>query len=153
MASAAAIRLRRASKGLKSLPGEFTSQGAKRIAKAARTSMARDTGGDRRLSGLGRSAKPLRVRVINRDGREFSESRVMAGPRELRAAWFWLEEGTEAGARRIRGTSRRYRPGGGTQTFQHPGTPAKQTWTKAVRPILDDLPDEFEREYRRAVRG
>ena len=75
----------------------------------------------------------------------------MAGPRDQRAAWFWMEEGTAAGSRRVRSTSFRHR--GRLTTYYHPGTPAKRTWSEPVGRVAPSVEQHFARLFERAMRG
>lgn len=150
---AAADRLGRVGKNLRTLPEEGVQQATVKVRKQILVALKADTGGDRRLSGLGARGRPLTVKVTRRSTGNIAEGRVMAGPRRQRAPWFWLEEGTDAGDRRIRGTSRRRGTAPGARTFRHSGTPAKRTWSRSVGPVLDEVREDFERQWRNAVRG
>ena len=114
--------------------------------------MQRDVGSDRKLSGL-RNGVPLRVTTTKRSYNSGAVvvGRIMAGPAKQRAPWFWLEEGTQAGDRRVRYSSQRYR--GTLTTYKHPGTPAKRTWSRGVGEVLPEVRKEFERLYRQALKG
>lgn len=143
--------LGRVGKRFRTLPGEGVQHSTALLRDGLQQSLRRDAGGDRRLSGLGRSGRAQTVKVTKSEHGSFVEGRVMAGPRDQRAPWFWMEEGTAAGARRVRGTSRRYR--GGLTTYYHPGTPAKRTWSEPVGRIAPSIEQHFVKLVERAMRG
>lgn len=134
---------------LRLLPDEAVELATRELRTAALAQLKRDTGGDRKLSGL-RNGRPLTVRVTKR-GRELVEGRIMAGPKSQRAPWFWLEEGTRAGPRGRpfgRGTNPNTRR---ADRGNHPGTPAKGTWTKAFEStaprVQSDIQALFDRVF------
>lgn len=143
--------LGRVGKNLRTLPGVGVQYATKVIRDAALQAVKRDTGGDRRLSGLGPRGRALTVKVTKRELGNLVEGHVMAGPPKQRAPWFWLEEGTDAGDRRVRTTSRRYR--GRPTTYYHPGTPAKNTWSEAVGRVTPSVERHFRKLHERALRG
>lgn len=149
----ASDRLGRVGKRLRTLPDEGVQSANRRLRARALQQLKLDAGNDRRLSGLGARGVPLRVTTTKRsyNGGRVVVGRVMAGPPRQRAPWFWLEEGTEGGQRRVRGTSRRHR--GRTTTFFHPGTPPKRTWSKGIGDVLPEVREDFERMWRNAVRS
>ena len=150
---AAADRLGRVGRKLRTLPEEGIQSGNRRVRARVLAQLKRDAGADRKLSGLGPRGVPQRVTTTKRsyNSGRLVVGRVMAGPPKQRAPWFWLEEGTRSGGRRVRTTSRRWR--GGLTTYEHPGTPAKRTWSKAVGEVLPEVRKEWERLYREALKG
>jgi hypothetical protein len=133
---------------LRMLPDEAVVKSSKIFRTAALKQLKADTGGDRRLSGL-RNGLPLRVTVTKR-GTELVEGRVMAGPKDQRAPWFWLEEGTRPGPRGKpfgRPDSRRANRG------MHPGTPAKRTWSRSFESARGEAENEIDGLFERAVEG
>lgn len=143
--------LGRVGKKLRTLPGEGVQYATKQLKDAALQSLKRDTGGDRKLSGLGPRGLPLNVKVTSQEFGNLVEGRVMAGPPRMRAPWFWLEEGTDAGRRRVRTKSRRHR--GKATTYYHPGTPAKNTWSNAVGRVAPSIEQHFQQLHARALKG
>jgi hypothetical protein len=91
----------------------------------------RDTGGDLRLSRLGRARLGVQTKVT---GTVNVIGTVTAGPRKMRGPWRWLNDGT------------RRRPQG---RGQHPGTPAKGTWD---RPAIKAIP-QVERDIAARFNG
>lgn len=147
----AADSLGRVGKNLRTLPGEGVQYATSTLRRAVHESMQRDTGGDRRLSGVGRRGRPLTVKITKRELGNLVEGRVMAGPPNQRAQWFWMEEGTDPGDRRVRFGSRRHR--GRPTSYYHPGTPAKQTWSDPVGRVMPSVEQHFQRLYDRAMKG
>lgn len=147
----AADALGRVGKNLRTLPGEGVQHATDVLRDAVTKSVSRDTGGDRRLSGLGPRGKALSVKVTQVTLGDLVVGHVMAGPPKQRAPWFWLDEGTASGHRRVRGTSRRYR--GTLTTYYHPGTPAKGTWSNAVARVMPSIERHFEKLHQEALKG
>lgn len=149
---AAADRLGRVGKRLRTLPEEGIQSGSRIVRARVLRELAKDAGSDLKLSGI-RNGVPQRVTVTKRsyNGGAVVVGRIMAGPPKQRAPWFWLEEGTQSGERRVRTTSRRHR--GTLTTYFHPGTPAKRTWSRGVGEVLPEVRKEFERLYREALKG
>lgn len=147
----AADALGRVGRNLRTLPGEGVQYGTGVLRDAIHRSLQRDTGGDRRLSGVGSRSRPLSVKVTRRELGNLVEGRVMAGPPAQRAQWFWLDEGTRAGDRRVRTTSFRHR--GRLTSYYHPGTPAKRTWSDPVGRAMPSIERHFEELFRRAMNG
>lgn len=94
------------------LPKEMVRAGAKQLRKPLLDAAARDSGGDRRLSGVRNSGR-LNVSTSVR-GKDTVKGRVYAGPPAMRGPWSWLDQGTK-----------RRRQGSGW----HPGTKGKGTWS------------------------
>lgn len=141
----AADRLGRASQRLRTLPEKMVETGNKQVRARPLDDLRQDAGSDRTLSGVP-NARPLRVKTTKRSFSSGSVvvGHVMAGPPKQRAQWFWLEEGTKSGPRRVRRTGR---------VFVHPGTPAKRTWSRGVSKVLPEVRREWERLYRQAMKG
>jgi hypothetical protein len=74
----------------------------------------------------------------------------MAGPRDQRAPWFWMEFGTTSHPFRV---ARNPDSGRRVEVGWHPGTPAKRTWSRGVGDVTDDVRAEFERLFREALKG
>lgn len=144
----AADNLGRVGAKLRTLPGEGVQHSTALLRGEITKRLKADTG-DRRLSGAGRNAKPLTVKVTKRELGNLVEGRVMAGPRSQRAQWFWLNEGTKPGARRYRKSTF----GISTNAFYHPGTPAKRTWSDPVGRVAPSIERHFEELHRRALTG
>jgi len=85
-----------------------------------------DTGGDRRLSGIGNARLSTRSTVT---GTVFVEARVAAGPRRLVGPWRWLNDGV--------------RPWTTSAGNVHPGTPAKRTFDDPVDRTLPTVEHEL----------
>ena len=144
----AAERLGRFGPKLRTLPEEGVQFGTAAVRRSVLAALEADVGSDRRLSGI-RNGRKQTVKVTKRETGNFVQGRVMAGPRDQRAPWFWLEEGTKSGRRGPpvgRYNSRRAYRG------WHPGTPAYRTWSRGVGAVSDEVRAEFERLWRRAVR-
>lgn len=145
----ASDRLGRVGKNLRNLPEEGVQFGTAAVRRSVLASLERDAGSDRKLSGI-RNGRAQTVKVTSRKIGNAVVGRVMAGPRDQRGPWFWLEEGTEAGRRGPapgRYNSRRAYRG------YHPGTPAFRTWSRGVGEVTDEIRDEFERLWRAALDG
>lgn len=145
----AADRLGRVGRRLRTLPEEGVQLGTAAVRRSVLAALVADVGRDRRLSGI-RNGRAQTVKVTTRKYGNVVAGRVMAGPRDQRGPWFWLEEGTQGGTRRVRSTSRRHR--GRLTTYHHPGTPAYRTWSRGVGAVSDEVRAEFERLWRRALR-
>lgn len=144
----AADRLGRVGRNLRTLPDEGVQWGTREIRRDVLASLKRDAGPDMKLSGV-RNGRPLTVKITRRSSGQLVEGRVMAGPRDQRAPWFWMEEGTQAGDRRLRRRNRT----GEIRTFYHPGTPAKRTWSRALPPATERVRKNFENLFRKALEG
>lgn len=145
----AADRLGRTGRRLRTLPEEGVQLGTAAVRRSVLAALVHDAGPDRRLSGI-RNGRAQTVKVTSRKFGNVVEGRVMAGPRDQRAPWFWLEEGTRAGRRGAkvgRYNSRRAYRG------WHPGTPAYRTWSRGVGAVSDQVRADFERLWRKALRG
>lgn len=120
---------------LAGFPADAVRQAVKTIGDPALRRLRKDTGGDRKLSGL-KNAKPLTIKtkVV---GTTIAEGVVLAGPKRLLGPWSWLEDGTKAGNRRGRYGS----------VYRHPGTRAKRTWSDpvddAARQVMADIQNQF----------
>jgi hypothetical protein len=141
-------RLGRVGNRLRTLPDEGVQFGTRSVKASVLAGLRRDAGPDRRLSGV-RNGVAQTVKTTHRRYGNLVEGRVMAGPRGQRAPWFWLEEGTRAGRRgapvgRFGGSAR-------AERGWHPGTPAKHTWSAAVRPATDEVREEFVRLWKDAL--
>jgi hypothetical protein len=128
----AAADLRSLRSTISKLPKDIVRAGARRLKRPLDDSVRRDSGGDRRLSGLrnsGRFAVSTSVR-----GTDTVKGRVYAGPSAMRAPWSWLDKGT-----------RPRRQGRG----QHPGTRGKNTWTdtadREVEAAMRAMVNEWQR--------
>lgn len=144
----AADRLGRVGKKLRTLPEEGVQFGTAAVRRSVLAALAHDAGPDRRLSGI-RNGRAQVVKVTSRKVGNVVVGRVMAGPRDQRAPWFWLEEGTREGRRGApvgRYNSRR------TYRGYHPGTPAFRTWSRGVGEVSDDVRAEFVRLWKAALR-
>lgn len=144
--------LGRVGRGLRTLPAEGVKRSTATVRKALLSELRKDIGPDRKMSGLSNGVK-FAVKTTQR-GEQVVEGRVMAGPPYQRAPWFWLEEGTKAGARRIRRGSRRFVGpdfGISTQAYYHPGTPARRTWSRAVGDVSPAVRAEFDRLFQDAL--
>jgi hypothetical protein len=111
----AAADLRAVKQAIAAMPKEMVRAGAKQLRKPLLDAFTRDTGGDRRLSGLRNSGR-ITVSTSVR-GTDTVKGRVYAGPPTMRGPAGWLDRGTK-----------RRRQGKGW----HPGTPAKGTWTNTA---------------------
>jgi hypothetical protein len=124
MASAGA-NLRQIAKASRSFPRRFVDESTRRISQDVMKGLNIDSGGDRILSGTNRRGEASRLRaVVKISGDAVVEGSVKAGPggRPV-AVWHWLEYGTGA-----------------------PGpTPAKRTWSRSARPMMDAVQDEARR--------
>jgi hypothetical protein len=144
---AAADRLGRVGKRLRTLPEEGVQEGTAIVRRRMLESMVAAFGSDRKLSGLP-NGRPQTVRVTRRSRGQLVEGRIMAGPRDQRAPLFWRDEGTRAGRRGAKvgryGSGRAFRG-------HHPGTDPTYWWSRAVGPVLDEVSANFERLYREAV--
>lgn len=126
--------------------------------KTLKSQLKSDTGGDRRLSGLGEYGRPQTVVVKTHVAGRTVEAYVLGGPRSQRAPWFWLEFGTKPGPRPWRSRNR-----GGTRFGQvalsasrglmHAGTPAKRTWSKGIRAADPKVRVELKRKIDDAIAG
>ena len=92
--------------------------------------VTRDSGGDRRLSGLRNGGRFTVTTKVT--GTVFVEGNVFAGPGKMRGPWSWLESGT---------TRKR-----------HGRTRAKHTWSKPVETELPKVQRTLERMFEAAVR-
>ena len=145
MATPVADRLTRKAARLRSLPEELVARATNDVYAAVYASLKADAGPDRRLSGV-RNGRPQTVKRVNRTGL-LVEGRVMAGPPKQRAPWFWLEEGTKAGRRGGRSGSKRSYRG------YHPGTKAKQTWSRPINAVTPRVRRMMLEEMRAAIKG
>ena len=141
----AADALGRVGKRYRTLPQEGVAAATKILRAELRRQVADDIGPDMRMSGL-RNGVAFQVKVTQR-GEQLVEGRVMAGPPEQRAPWFWIEEGTRPGYRGARvgryDSARTYRG-------QHPGTPAKHTWSRSFRAVEDRILRDIEQRWNQA---
>jgi hypothetical protein len=146
---AAADRLGRVGKRLRTLPEEGIQANTKLVQRRMLESMIAAFGSDRKLSGVP-NARPQTIRTTKRSLGQLVEGRVMAGPRDQRAPLFWREEGTKAGRRGAKvgryGAGRAFRG-------NHPGTPPTYWWSRAIGPVLDEVRADFEKRHREALRG
>jgi hypothetical protein len=144
----AADALGRVGARLRTLPQEGVAEATKILRTELRRQVADDIGPDMKMSGL-RNGVAFRVKVTQR-GEQLVEGRVMAGPEDQRAPWFWLEEGTKPGYRGA--PVGRY---GSARAFRgnHPGTPGKQTWSRSFRSVEDRIRADMEARWRRANEG
>lgn len=132
---AASAGLKQVEQRLAGFPADAVKQAVKTISTPALARLRKDTGGDRRLSGL-KNGKQLTIKtkVV---GTTIAEGVVLAGPKRLLGPWSWLEDGTKAGSRRGRYGS----------PYRHPGTRAKRTWSDPVddaqRQVLADIQNQF----------
>ena len=148
---AAADDLGRVAAKLRTLPSEGVKYATAMMRTEINKSLSRDAGGDRRLSGLGPNGRPQTVKTTSRHLGNLVDGRVMAGPANQRAPWFWMEEGTQPGHRRVRVGSRRHT--GSLTTYYHPGTPAKRTWSEPVNRVAPSVERHFEDLFKRAMNG
>lgn len=109
---------------------------AKGLAKPIRKQLKRDTGGDSRLSGIGNARLNVSTRVKVTGGR--ATGVVAGGPKKLRGPWSWLEAGTAPHSTR-RGVKARDTRRAGVTGLDHPGTPAKRTWSRPVERVVVGL--------------
>jgi hypothetical protein len=145
----AADRLNRVGDRLRTLPDEGVDFATKTVRASVLQALREDAGSDRRLSGI-RNGVPQTVKVTRRETGQLVVGRIMAGPRSQRAPWFWLEEGTRAGRRGP--PVGRYASARSNRGW-HPGSPAMRTWSRGVGMVSVEVRDEFERLFRKAVRG
>lgn len=138
--------LGRIGRRLRTMPQEGVAEATKILRAEIRRNLRRDTGGDFRLSGL-RNGSSLSVKVTQR-GSELVEGRVMAGPRDQRAPWFWLEEGTRPGRRGA--PVGRYNSARANRGF-HPGTPAFRTWSRSFDAVEAKIRADMEQRWQRAI--
>lgn len=138
--------LGRIGRRLRTMPQEGVAEATKILRAEIRRNLRADTGGDNILSGL-RNGVPLTVKVTQR-GTELVEGRVMAGPKDQRAPWFWIEEGTKAGPRRA--PVGRYNSARANRGF-HPGTPAFRTWSRSFESVEAKIRQDMERRWQRAI--
>ena len=125
-----ANELRSLSKGMSLLPSEMVRQGTKQVRGPVLARVARDSGGDRRLSGIGNVGQFKVTTKVT--GTVFVEGRVFAGPGKMRGPWSWLESGT---------TRKR-----------HGRTRGKGTWSEPVEAELPKVQRTLERMFEAAVR-
>lgn len=142
-------RLGRVGNKLRTLPEEGVQLGTGTVRRSVDAHLRRTAGPDRRLSGV-RNGRPQTVNVTKRSTGNLVVGRVMAGPRDQRAPWFWMEEGTAGG--------RRGEPVGRYQSARsyrgwHPGTPAKRTWSLGVGEVTDQVRSDFERLFKEALKA
>lgn len=138
--------LGRIGRRLRTMPQEGVAEATRTLRAELLRNLRADTGGDFRLSGL-RNGVPLSVKTTQR-GTELVEGRVMAGPRDQRAPWFWLEEGTRPGYRGAR--VGRYNSARSNRGW-HPGTPAYRTWSRSFDAVESKIQSDMEARWRRAV--
>lgn len=147
----AADRLGRVERNLKAFPEQAVRSSTKDVRAVVLRELETDAGSDRKLSGVRNGVEQtVVVKVENRLAGQFAQGGVKAGPQRQRAPWFWLEEGTESGqrnARRTRATGELRARGGGN----HPGTPAKHTWSRAVGKVVPAVRKTFEDLFSKAV--
>jgi hypothetical protein len=122
------------SKSLANLPAEMVREGTKQLQKPIEARAERDSGGDRRLSGLKRSGRFTVSTSVK--GTTAVEGRVFAGPSKMRGAWSWLDRGTAA---RAQGKGR------------HPGTRGKGTWSEPVDAELPKVREAIIKRFTAAV--
>jgi hypothetical protein len=118
----AAADLRSLRSTISKLPKDIVRAGARQLKRPLEDSVRRDSGGDRRLSGLRNSGR-FNVSTSVR-GTDTVKGRVYAGPSAMRAPWSWLDKGT-----------RPRRQGRG----QHPGTRGKGTWSDVADREADNV--------------
>ena len=143
----AADRLGRVGRRLRTLPEEGVQRGTVAVRRSVLAALVNDVGQDRRLSGVRNGVKQT-VKITSRKYGNVVTGRVMAGPRDQRAPWFWLEEGTSEGRRGA--PVGRYRSRRAYRGY-HPGTPAFRTWSRGVGAVSDEVRAEFERLWRAAL--
>lgn len=141
----AADALGRVGSKYRTLPQEGVAEATKILRAEIRRQVADDIGPDMMMSGL-RNGVRFQVKVTTR-GQHLVEGRVMAGPPGQRAPWFWLEEGTRPGYRGAR--VGRYESGR-SYRGQHPGTPAKYTWSRSFRAVEAQILRYIEDRWKRA---
>lgn len=144
----AADALGRVGKRYRTLPQEGVAEATKILRAEILRSVADDIGPDRRMSGL-RYGVPFRVKVTQR-GEQLVEGRVMAGPPDQRAPWFWLEEGTRPG---LRGAKVGRYNSARTARGWHPGTPARRTWTRSFESVEARIRRDMEKRWGDASNG
>jgi len=148
----AADRLGRIERNLRSLPEQAVADAATLGKAAAIAELKADAGADQKLSGVRNGvAQTVVVKTETRLGAQYAQTSVKAGPQRQRAPWFWLEEGTKPGnrgARRRRASGQVGRAGG-----NHPGTPAKRTWSRAMAVVAPAVKQKFEQLFSKAVDG
>lgn len=98
------------------------------------TSMRTDTGGDLKLSGV-RRGRPLKVTVRRQNLGTVSSATLTADG--FRAAWVWLQDGTNQRSSRNGRTWR--------------GSPAKHTWSRPIEQAQPAITDAFNRAFDRAT--
>lgn len=140
--------LGRKGKRLRTLPQEGVAEATKMLRAELLRQVADDIGPDRKMSGL-RNGVAFQVKVTQR-GEQLVEGRVMAGPQDQRAPWFWLEEGTRPGHRGA--PVGRYNSARASRGY-HPGTPARQTWSRSFRAVEARIRADMERRWRQANEG
>lgn len=118
-------------KRLQTFPEQWARESVKRLQTAVKPSLARATGGDNKLSGVG--AK-LNTTSSVETGANTTIATFAAGPKRNRGPWTWLERGT------------RNRPQGGS-------SPARRTWSQSIEPELERIKQDAAKRFHDAVRG
>lgn len=117
--------LERLADEVESMPRQMVAAGAKVLEPAILARFRRDSGGDLKLSGLvraGRRAKAFKVSTRISETAKRTRATVSIGPKAMRGPAAWMTHGTKGHG-------------------NHPGTPAKGTFTKAVDRSLPDALD------------
>ncbi len=118
------------------LPVEMVRAGAKQLRGPLLDSATRDSGGDRKLSGLRNSGR-FTVSTSVR-GKTAVKGRVFAGPPAMRGPWDWMNRGTKP-----------RRQGSGV----HPGTRGKRTWDRVADAEAGRVMAAMVAEWEKATRG
>lgn len=122
-----------------------TGKAALRVTSSVRDVTRADSGGDMRLSGVGRRGARVGARYDVK-GRANPVALVRAtGPMHL------LERG--AGPHMIRARRGRFlsTPYGPRRSVHHPGAPAKHTWSRGVDAVVDDVPRIYQAALRKQL--
>ncbi len=132
----AASNINAISARMKALPTEIVKEGTQQIQKPVLARFTRDSGGNRKLSGLRNSATfsiPTSVK-----GSTFVVGNVKVGPSAMRGPAAWLERGTKA------------RPQG---NGFHPGTRGKRSWSEPVAVEIPRVRQKIQSQFKSAVGG
>ena len=129
-----------------------TAKAALHVTSGVRDAVRADSGGDMRLSGVGRSGARVGARFDIKGVANPVALIRATGPMQL------LERGARphpivvrgapGGRRRSRGARALRTPYGPRRSVSHPGAPAKHTWSHAVDAAVGDVP----KIYRDALR-
>lgn len=123
-----------------------TAKAALLVTNSVRDQTRADSGGDMRLSGVGRRGARVGARYDVRGGRNPTALVRATGPMQL------LELPTRPHLIRPQRKRAILTPGGARAYAHHPGTSGKRTWSRGVNRVVGDVPKLYQAELRKQMR-